>query len=61
MDTRKETSDKLMKQLLANAQFGSPNAAMKRLQEQYLAKQIDQQSFMFSLNDELQKIARQKE
>jgi hypothetical protein len=60
MDDRKELSTKLMQNMVHNL-GGKITPAMKKLQEKYLAGQMDAQTFMFAADHEIQKLARERE
>jgi hypothetical protein len=60
MDDRKELSTKLMQNMVHNL-GGKITPAMKKLQEKYLAGRMDAQTFMLTADDEIQKLARERE
>jgi hypothetical protein len=61
MDDRKENSTKLMKQMLDNGDLGPITPALKKLKEKYVAGRMDVQDFLFSVDSEVQKLARERE
>lgn len=63
MDSRKESSDKLLQQLLNNCadmKLGSITPAMRRLQGKYLSGQISQYDFMVAADSEVQNLYQEK-
>ena len=50
-----------MQQMMDNGNLGPITPAMKKLQEKYLAGRMDGQDFLFSVDAEVQKLARERE
>jgi hypothetical protein len=61
MDGKRESSTRLRQQLLDKGKLGPITPAMKRLQEKYLAGRMNGQDFMFNVDIEVQKLARERE